>query len=112
VPAAGSRAIDEEFFAQLARERLVVRRPGYTEWEKPKATHEAGVCFVYAYVAVCGLQAMSGRYVAIGKLPETVDEPTAQPDAKKDEGVPALSLLTPRRPRLFRRRITRSRYMS
>jgi phage terminase large subunit GpA-like protein len=65
-PAAGSREIDEEFFTQLTRERLAVHRLGYTEWRKPKGSHEAGVCFVYAYAAVCGLQAMSGRFVAVG----------------------------------------------
>lgn len=70
-PARGSRPIDAEYFEQLTREKLVVhQRLGFTEWQKPKAAHEAGVCFVYAYVAVCGLQAMSGRYVALGKLPE------------------------------------------
>ena len=74
-PASGSRPIDEEFFTQLTRERLAVRRQGFTEWEKPKAAHEAGVCFVYAYAAVCGLQALSGRYVALGKVK---DEPAAE----------------------------------
>jgi phage terminase large subunit GpA-like protein len=69
-PVAGSREIDEEFFTQMTRERLVVRRKGFTEWEKPKAAHEVGVCFVYAYAAVCGLQSMSGRYVAMGKTPQ------------------------------------------
>ena len=73
-PAAGSRPIDTEYFEQLTREKLVVRRQGFTEWEKPKAAHEGGVCFVYAYVAVCGLQAMSGRYVALGKMPERDEE--------------------------------------
>lgn len=73
-PAAGSRPIDAEYFEQLTREKLVVRRQGFTEWEKPKAAHEAGVCFVYAYVAVCGLQAMHGRYVALGRAPERDDE--------------------------------------
>ena len=53
-----------------------MRRQGFTEWEKPKAAHEAGVCFVYAYAAVCGLQAMSGRYVAMGKLPEIGGSPS------------------------------------
>ncbi|SDA12923.1 Phage terminase, large subunit GpA [Methylobacterium sp. UNC378MF] len=75
-PARGSRPIDAEYFEQLTREKLVVhQRLGFTEWQKPKAAHEAGVCFVYAYVAVCGLQAMSGRYVALGKLPEREDGP-------------------------------------
>ena len=72
---------------QLTRERLVVRRQGFTEWEKPKAAHEAGVCFVYAYAAVCGLQAMSGRYVAMGKLPEVVEERVAPAEANADTGV-------------------------
>ena len=97
-PAAGSRPIDEEFFRQLTRERLVVRRQGFTEWEKPKAAHEAGVCFVYAYAAVCGLQAMSGRYVALGKLPEIVEERAAPAEAKAYRCVPpppATRLQTP-----------------
>nr|WP_267426333.1 terminase gpA endonuclease subunit [Methylobacterium sp. GC_Met_2] len=71
VPAKGSRPIDAEYFEQLTREKLVVhQRLGYTEWDKPKAAHEAGVCFVYAYVAMCGLQASSGKYVALGRMPE------------------------------------------
>jgi phage terminase large subunit GpA-like protein len=70
-PAVGSRPIDDEFFTQMTRERLVARRQGYTEWEKPKAAHEAGVCLVYAYAAVAGLQAMSGRYVTMGKAPDS-----------------------------------------
>ena len=87
VPAAGSRPIDAEFFGQLTRERLVVRRQGFTEWEKPKAAHEAGVCFVYAYAAVCGLQAMSGRYVALGKIPEVVEERVALAATNVNTGV-------------------------
>ncbi|WP_366655336.1 terminase gpA endonuclease subunit [Fodinicurvata sp. EGI_FJ10296] len=63
LPPTGSRAIDDEFFTQLTRERLSVNRHGYTEWIKPKGAHEAGVCFVYAYVALCGLQAVSQRFV-------------------------------------------------
>ena len=73
-PAAGSREIDEEFFEQLTRETLVTRKGGFTEWDKPKKPREAGVCLVYAYAAVCGLQALSGRYVAMGKIK---DEPAA-----------------------------------
>ncbi|PVE22842.1 terminase [Microvirga sp. KLBC 81] len=111
VPAAGSRAIDEEFFTQLTRERLVVRRQGFTEWEKPKAAHEAGVCFVYAYAAVCGLQAMSGRYVAMGKLPEALNEPLALRGAAGSDEANS-SVATPARKSLiFKRRITRSQFM-
>lgn len=94
-PARGSRPIDEEFFEQLTREKLAVRRQGYTEWEKPKAAHEAGVCFVYAYVAVCGLQSLSGRYVALGRMPERDEEPEP-PEA--DEGSEASEQKPPERP--------------
>lgn len=81
-PARGSRPIDAEYFEQLTREKLVVhQRLGFTEWDKPKKPREAGVCFVYAYVAVCGLQAMSGRYVALGKLPEREEGPGEAPEA-------------------------------
>ncbi|MFY9293346.1 MAG: terminase gpA endonuclease subunit [Methylorubrum rhodinum] len=86
-PARGSRPIDAEYFEQLTREKLVRRRQGFTEWEKPKAAHEAGVCFVYAYVAVCGLQAMSGRYVALGRMPE----PNEAPEATEPPGAPEVS---------------------
>ncbi len=83
-PAAGSREIDEAFFAQLTGERLVVRKGGYTEWDKPKdKAREAGVCFVYAYAAVCGLQATSPQFVALGKVADTgapAAPPTPEPD--------------------------------
>jgi terminase, large subunit len=75
IPADGARDLDEEFFAQMTRECLVVRRQGFTEWEKPKAAREAGVRFVYAYAAVTGLQAMHPRYVALGK--QAAVEPNA-----------------------------------
>lgn len=81
-PARGSREIDDEFFEQLTRETLVTRKQGFTEWEKPKKPREAGVCFVYAYAAVCGLQALSGRFVALGKVrdvPSTPKVSTADP---------------------------------
>ncbi len=79
--AAGSRPLDEEFYTQLTREKLVTRRQGFTEWEKPKAAHEAGVCWVYAYAAVTGLQALSGRFVAMGRAPDAEPEADATQDA-------------------------------
>lgn len=90
VPAAGSRPIDAEYFEQLTREKLVVhQRLGYTEWAKPKAAHEAGVCFVYAYAAVCGLQSQSRRYVALGKMPDAPERPdTATAAEEPDEALP------------------------
>ena len=111
-PAAGSRAIDEEFFHQLTRERLVVRRQGFTEWKKPKAAHEAGVCFVYAYAAVCGLQAMSGRYVALGKLPEIVEQSVEVPYERKLACPVQMQLPARSKSSMFTRRVTRSRFMS
>jgi phage terminase large subunit GpA-like protein len=93
-PADGARDPDEEFFAQMTRERLVVRRQGFTEWEKPKAAREAGVCFVYAYAAVTGLQAMHPRYVALGKqaavkLKASLEESTASGAAPPPPAPPA-----------------------
>ena len=77
--AAGSRKIDEDFFEQMTGERLVVRRQGFTEWEKPKdKAREAGVCFVYAYAAVCGLQAKNALFVATGSMP-AASTPVAPP---------------------------------
>lgn len=92
-PAAGSREIDETFFAQLTGERLVVRKGGYTEWDKPKEkAREAGVCFVYAYAAVCGLQATSPRFIALGKVADTgiLPAPSASETASQAAAQPAL----------------------
>lgn len=86
-PAEGSRDIDEEFFTQMTRERLVLRKQGFTEWVKPKAAHEAGVCLVYAYAAVCGLQAQSARYVAFGKA-TTEQMQSAAVVANDEDGEP------------------------
>ncbi len=100
--AAGSRPIDEEFFAQMTGERLRVDRKGFTEWEKPKdKAREAGVCFVYAYTAVCGLQALSGRFVALGKVkddaaPETQPAPLEKRAEAKAPVAPKLD--APRSP--------------
>ncbi len=89
VPARGSRPIDAEYFEQLTREKLVVRRQGFTEWDKPKVPREAGVCFVYAYVAMCGLQSVSRRYVALGKMPNATEPPdTAVAVEEPDEALP------------------------
>ncbi|MGI3900534.1 MAG: terminase gpA endonuclease subunit [Janthinobacterium lividum] len=83
--AAGSRPIDVEFFEQLTREKLIVVK-GHTEWDK-RGVREVGVCWVYAYAAVTGLQAMSGRFVAMGRAPveaeplaETASAPAPTPD--------------------------------
>ncbi|GJE45934.1 terminase gpA endonuclease subunit [Methylobacterium soli] len=92
-PALGARPVDTEFFEQLTREKLVVRRQGYTEWVKPKAAHEVGVCFVYAYVAVCGLQALSGRYVVMGRMPSA----PAQTDVRDGEAVVEMQTTDPMR---------------
>jgi phage terminase large subunit GpA-like protein len=88
-PASGSRPVDEEFFAQLTAERLLTdTRKNFTYWDKPKdKAREVGVCFVYAYAAVCGLQALSGRYVAMGKIK---DEPTSEPAPQATEEAPAV----------------------
>jgi phage terminase large subunit GpA-like protein len=111
IPAAGSCTIDEEFFQQLTRERLVVWRRGFTEWEKPKAAHEAGVCFVYAYAALCGLQAMSGRYVAMGKVPEMEEQPVEVP-ASTVVGRVQMQTLARSKSHPLTRRVAYSRFMS
>jgi len=123
-PADGSRAIDEEFFAQKTRERLVTRKQGFTEWVKPKAAHEAGVCFVYAYAALCGLQAMSGRYVAMGKAPEPIEEqPSAATKEQSATDAPTVASEPQRQPtktgvaekklkQMFSRRVSRSSFVS
>ncbi len=77
-PAKGSRAVDEEFFEQLTRETLVTRKGGFTEWDKPSKPREAWVCLVYAYAAVCGLQALSSRYVALGKVKDEPGPPSME----------------------------------
>lgn len=116
-PATGSRPIDEEFFAQLTREKLVVRRAGYTEWEKPKAAHEAGVCFVYAYAAVTGLQQLSGRYVATGKAPDVDQDAEPQPRQAEPQDeirseTPSLAPVAERRSARRGRRVSRSSWMA
>ena len=89
VPASGSRPIDAEYFEQLTREKpLVNLRQGYTEWEKPKAAHEAGVCFVYSYAAMCGLQASSGKYVALGRMPERDEAEEAATEPEPEAAAP------------------------
>src|SRR4051794_2686322 len=98
-PAAGSRPIDEEFFTQLTTERLVTHKHGFTEWVKPKSkAREAGVCFVYAYTAVCGLQAMSPTFVALGRAPDVA---TDRPDMPAHEATKRAPVAKPR-PLAFR----------
>ncbi|WP_366656611.1 terminase gpA endonuclease subunit [Fodinicurvata sp. EGI_FJ10296] len=80
-PPVGSRPIDNEYFEQLTRERLSINRKGFTEWIKPRGAHEAGVCFVYAYAALCGLQTISPRFVTAVKSEAA---PTAAPQATAD----------------------------
>jgi terminase, large subunit len=111
--AEGSREIDDEFFTQMTRERLVVRKQGYTEWVKPKAAHEVGVCFVYAYSAVCGLQALSGRYVATGK-PITEDIRPEPQGETQVQNPPAPASQPEQKPpsRLRARSVRRSSWMS
>ena len=67
------------------------------EWEK-RGVREVGVCWVYAYVAVTGLQAMSGKAVALGKAPaEIPPEPAETTDDTPiaAETVPAAPQVTP-----------------
>jgi terminase, large subunit len=41
-PRRRARDLDEEFFAQMTQERLVVRRQGFTEWESPRRRARPG----------------------------------------------------------------------
>ncbi len=85
-PPVGSRPIDNEYFEQLTRERLSVNRKGFTEWIKPRGAHEAGVCFVYAYAALCGLQTISPRFVtALKAEPKPTPDPTPSPATGQTE---------------------------
>lgn len=82
----GSAALDTEWFTQLTRERLMVRRGGFTEWVKPAAAHEAGVCGIYAYSAVCGLQQVDRKYLKAVELGKAVIEaPAPEPKAAGEE---------------------------
>lgn len=72
----GAAPLDDEFFKQLTRERLIVPKgKQFTVWVKPKEAHEAGVCFVYAYAAVAGLQSLSGMFVSLARA--TAPDPSA-----------------------------------
>ena len=100
--AAGSRPLDEEFFTQLTSEPLKVDRRGFTYWDKPKSkAREAGVCFVYAYAAVCGLQALSGRFVALGKAkaepaPDDASDVATAPRIEASVAIPPIAVAPPR----------------
>ena len=100
--AAGSRPLDEEFFTQLTSEPLKVDRRGFTYWDKPKSkAREAGVCFVYAYAAVCGLQALSGRFVALGKAkadpaPDDASDVATAPRIEASVAIPPIAVAPPK----------------
>jgi phage terminase large subunit GpA-like protein len=84
----GSAALDTDWFTQLTRERLMVRKGGFTEWVKPSAAHEAGVCLVYAYAAVCGLQQVDRKFlkaVELGKAVIEAPAPESKPDAEMSQ---------------------------
>ena len=76
---------------------------------------EAGVCLVYAYAAVCGLQALFGRYVAMGRAPEPAARPEEPSEAAPADGADAPKPPVPPAPtsnkKPFARRVMRSRFM-
>ncbi len=112
--AAGSRPIDEDYFNQLVSEPLKVDRKGFTFWDKPKdKAREAGVCFVYAYAAVCGLQALSSLFVAKGKMPDAPAPTPPEADPTPSATSSPAPQATPPAPIPVRpiRRMTRSSYM-
>jgi len=92
----GAEPLTDAYFRQLTEEKLVNRRGGYTEWEKPAKPHEAGVCLVYAYTAVCGLQAQNKVWLVALESAQTPQERAAitaatvdVPDAPAPPAAPA-----------------------
>ena len=113
--AAGSRPIDQEFFEQLTREKLIVVK-GHTDWDK-RGVREAGVCWVYAYAAVTGLQAASGRAVALGRAPAEVEpEPSEASEDSNATPVPVrqVALVAPVQtgPQVIRQDIPKKRSLA
>jgi phage terminase large subunit GpA-like protein len=113
-------ALDTEWFQQLTRERLMVRKGGFTEWSKPGEAHEAGVCGVYAYAALCGLQAVDRKFLkAIDAGRAVIEaapaEPAAEPTPEPAPAVPKEAEAPVVRPAgekiKLKRRVVRSNFM-
>jgi len=85
---AGAVLLDDEYFAQLTREQLRHGK-GFTYWHKPSKPHEAGVCFVYAYAALCGLQEQSPRYRRKVEAMPAQQSPPAPAPSETGEPAPA-----------------------
>ncbi len=118
---AGSEPMSDAFFTQLTAERLLTRRGGYTEWDKPKGKpHEAGVCLVYAYAAVCGLQSMNRAWTMALEAEKKPTAPASEPEpddqaAPVSEAVAAPAVPPPvpaQNPKTATRRVGRSSYLS
>lgn len=78
---AGAEALTDAFFEQLTAEKLVTRRGGYTEWDKPKGKpHEAGVCLVYAYAAKSGLETLHKGWAMATEADKAPREKLVTPD--------------------------------
>jgi phage terminase large subunit GpA-like protein len=91
--------LDTEWFQQLTRERLMVRRGGFTEWSKPGEAHEAGVCLVYAYAALCGLQQVDRKFlkaIEAGKV--VIEAAPAEPAGEEPAAKPAPAPPEPKPP--------------
>jgi Bacteriophage tail assembly protein len=94
---AGAEPLTDAYFEQLTAEKLVARRGGYTEWDKPKGKpHEAGVCLVYAYAAKCGLETLHKGWVmateaekAPREKPAAMNEVSASADVSRNQPPPA-----------------------
>lgn len=72
-------AFDDEYFAQLAAEKLVTRYKGYrpiSEWVKTRPRNEALDCLVYAFAAM----RLSGG--AVSATPKAVVTPPATPSRR------------------------------
>lgn len=107
----GAVATDDEYFRQLTRERRVFRKAGWNEWVKPKEAHEAGVCMVYAYAALCGYQAMQRGLM---KRLEAEQPSAGREDIRASEAglAPAPEPVEPQKQAPRKRRVTHSKFLS
>lgn len=107
---AGSEPLTDEYFRQLTAERQRRDRAGFTEWNKNTGDRrkEAGVCFVYAYAAWCGLQETGRRHM---KVAETVpvEQPKQEEGAESVAPAPAPKPEKPKSPLSRARRVKASR---
>jgi len=112
----GAEPLSDAYFTSLTRERLVTRKGGFTEWDKP-AGNEAGVCLVYAFAAVCGLQTLNKAWLMAteaGQPTEDADSDALPPGDAPPVPAPAPPVNAPASkpaPKLPARKVGRSSYL-